>query len=178
VPVYTSWLCHREKFESGWLSPTCKKSVDVSYIVNGYVNKVVLHIYREGLSGMSQSCKAWVNGHQVLDYFEWAGPGTSEHHIDITQYFKPRSGSGSPADEDFSHFEIEVGWAFTSRWYVTAYLTIDVTGTIIETSSYKGTLEGFGNIDSVITIMFQLMFLVMVMNLLMSMMSTFMGVFV
>jgi len=76
-------------------------------------------------------------------------------------------------------FEIMIGnGSLTPATYtVTAWLDIDVTGTITETSSAKLTAEE-SLIGGIVDVFIQLMFLMMVLNLLMGMMSMFMGVFV
>jgi len=176
VPVYRSWLCYNQKVSHGWLQGYGTLKGYKSFTVQGYVNSVTLHIENDGGPSI---VIAHVNDKSVLKK-TCLPPGLcsvgNQHSTDITQYFRPRR---TEDGEQSNMFEIMIGnGSLTPATYtVTAWLDIDVTGTITETSSAKLTAEE-SLIGGIVDVFIQLMFLMMVLNLLMGMMSMFMGVFV
>jgi hypothetical protein len=151
-----------------------EKSTYKSFIVNGYVNKVTIYLQKWGLL----TClRIYLNGQCVYEVLNYGGIGDT-HICDATQYFVPRR---TEEGEKSNKITIEVhnawgyfGWSAT----ISAYMDIDVTGTLTETSAYKAPETELTDVSGIIGVFGQLMFMMMVMNLLMSMMSMFMGVFV
>ena len=176
MPIYRVWLCTQQEVSHGWCRGYGSLGGDLSFIVKGYVNRVVFHIENDGGPSI---VVARVNEKTVLNK-TCLPPGLcsvgNEHSADITQHFRPRrTEDGECADR----FEILIGNGSITpaTYHVTAWLDIDVTGTIIETSGAKLTAEE-SLIGGIVDVFVQLMFLMMVMNLLMGMMSMFMEVFV
>jgi hypothetical protein len=171
VPIYRSWLCYNEKFTQGWWGLGGEKSGYKSFIVQGYVNKATLHIEYEGWAHI---IRVYIDDKKIFERANYAG-NVGNQVIDITQYFKPRRTEDGEQATKYTIKLVDLYAFWEVSWKVTAYIDIDVTGTITETSSY--TESGFGGIESITGVFVQLMFMMMVMNLLMSMMSMFMGVF-
>jgi len=172
VPIYRSWLCYKDKFTQGWFGLKGAKSAYKSYIVQGYVNKAVLHIEYEGWAHI---IRVRIDDQKIFERINYVG-NVGNQIVDITQYFKPRRTEDGEQATKYTIELVDLYAIWEVSWLVTAYIDIDVTGTITETSSYTETM--FGGIESIVGVFVNLMFLMMVMNLLMGMMSMFMGVFV
>jgi len=176
VPIYRSWLCENEKFENILPFSVVKKAWK-SFIVNGYVNRVTMYVEKKGSA--INALWVYLNDKQVFYVHDWVNLPNKTYVFDVTQYFVPRK---TEDGEKSNLFKIEVinSWAWLG-WAcrLSAYIDIDVTGTLTETSSFKEPeAGGMADVSGIVRVFVNLMLLMMVMNLLMGMMSMFMGVFV
>lgn len=171
MPVYRCWLAYKSEVKKNWWwidSPVYNSYV--AFKVNGYVNKVTLTAELEfPFVSTFWGLKTWFND-QFIDY-RIGGP-TLVGPYDVTELFRPRrTGEGA------NKYSCQAFWSapcVPESVKVTAWLDIDVTGTIEEIGSSES--SGFG-FEPLVENMISIMFLMMYMSLLMGLMSSFMGVF-
>jgi len=175
MPIYTSYYCIHDKVSKGWTYPECVvwKHGYKSFIVDGYVNKVILtveiHSCPQGAGDWSEYTIRF-NGKEVIHAS--SGPPAT-WSADVTNLFMPRrTEDGEQADElkiGFAHF-----WApAPAEWEVTAYLSIDVTGTLTETTSTAFTKTPETELAEALGVFIPIMFMMMFMSMFMSILSSF-----
>ncbi|MEM2281846.1 MAG: hypothetical protein QXZ68_07710 [Candidatus Bathyarchaeia archaeon] len=169
MPVYRSYLAIKSPVKKGlWIDSPVMNSY-VAYRVEGYVNKAILQASVDAPPLSTYwGLRVWFNDAPIRYVIGTPAVGP----FDVTELFKPRT-SGEGANK----FSCQAVWTaplVPESVLVTAWLDIDVSGTIVEIGSSESIGYGF---EPIMEVMVNLMFLMMVMSLLMGMMSSFMGVF-